>query len=100
MGIDIKPIDAMPGDFMNISWKSGVGHSVIFLGWYINKDGKKSVVYWSSQKGTNGFGDQIVPLEKIKFVKIVRLIKPSNIFKFNVNNNKIDKNIPGDKIDF
>ncbi len=100
MGADIKPIDAMPGDFMNISWKSGIGHSVVFLGWYINKDGKKSVVYWSSQKGTNGFGDQIVPLDKIKYVKIVRLVKPSNIFKFNVNNQNINKNIPGDKIDF
>ncbi len=100
MGIDVKPIDAMPGDFMNISWKSGIGHSVVFLGWYINKDGKKCVVYWSSQKGTNGFGDQIVPLEKIKYVKIVRLVKPRNIFKFNVNNHDIDKNIPGDKIDF
>ncbi|MHB1688604.1 MAG: hypothetical protein ACYCVH_14720 [Ignavibacteriaceae bacterium] len=97
MGIDVKPEDAMPGDFMNISWETGIGHSVVFLGWYIDKDGKKNVVYWSSQKGTNGLGDQIVPLDRIKAVKIVRLIKPQNLFKFNVNQ-KVDKNIPGDKV--
>ena len=30
MGTEIKPKDALPGDFMNISWKKGAGHSVVF----------------------------------------------------------------------
>lgn len=30
MGTTIKPIHARPGDFMNISWKKGGGHSVVF----------------------------------------------------------------------
>ncbi len=97
MGKNIKPIDAMPGDFMNISWKTGIGHSVVFLGWYIDKDGTKNVVYWSSQKGTNGMGDQVVPLSRIKEVKIVRLTNPKNLFKFNINQS-VDKKVPGDKI--
>ncbi len=97
MGKDIKPVDAMPGDFMNISWKTGIGHSVVFLGWYIDKDGKKNVVYWSSQKGTNGMGDQVVPLSRIKEVKIVRLTNPQNIFKFNISQT-VDKKVPGDDI--
>ena len=97
MGKNINPIDARPGDFMNISWKSGIGHSVVFLGWFIDKDGKKNVVYWSSQKGTNGMGDQVVPLSRIKEVKIVRLTNPKNLFKFNINQS-VDKKVPGDKI--
>ncbi|MCL5029452.1 MAG: hypothetical protein M1480_10615 [Bacteroidetes bacterium] len=97
MGKNIKPVDAMPGDFMNISWKTGIGHSVVFLGWYIDKEGNKNVVYWSSQKGTNGMGDQVVPLSRIKEVKIVRLTNPQNLFKFNINQ-PVDKKVPGDEI--
>lgn len=97
MGKVVKPEDARPGDFMNISWKTGIGHSVVFLGWYIDNDGTKNVVYWSSQKATNGMSDQIVPISRIKEVKIVRLTKPQNLFKFDISN-KVDKNIPGDPI--
>lgn len=97
MGKEIKPEDAKPGDFVNISWKTGIGHSVIFLGWYIDKNNVKNMVYWSSQKGTNGYGDQVVPLEKIEEVKFVRLTNPDNLFKFDVKK-EINKNIPGDKI--
>jgi hypothetical protein len=97
MGKVVKPEDARPGDFMNISWKTGIGHSVVFLGWYIDKDGNKNVVYWSSQKATNGMSDQIVPLSRIKDVKIVRLTNPENVFKFNIEQ-KIDKDVPGDPI--
>ena len=82
MGEVVLPREARSGDFMNISWKSGIGHSVVFLGWYIDKDKNKNVVYWSSQKGTNGLGDQIVSLDRIKSVKVVRLTKPENLFKF------------------
>jgi hypothetical protein len=98
MGIDIKPENAIPGDFMNISWKSGIGHSVVFLGWYIDKNGNKNIVYWASQKGTNGYGDQIVSLDKIKNVKVVRLTEPERLLEFDINN-KINNAIPGDKIE-
>ncbi|MDP4175419.1 MAG: hypothetical protein Q8933_15705 [Bacteroidota bacterium] len=99
MGKEIKPEDAKPGDFVNISWKTGIGHSVIFLGWYIDKNNVKNMVYWSSQKGTNGYGDQVVPLEKIEEVKFVRLTNPDNLFKFDIKK-EINKNIPGDKINW
>lgn len=99
IGKIIKPEDARPGDFMNISWKSGHGHSVIFLGWYLDKNKKLNAVYWSSQKRTNGLGDDIVPIDKIKEVLIVRITNPENIFKFDVNK-KVNRNVPGYKIDF
>ncbi|HEX2962392.1 MAG TPA: hypothetical protein VHO43_11410 [Ignavibacteriales bacterium] len=97
MGENVKPEDARPGDFVNISWKTGIGHSVIFLGWYMDENSNKNMVYWSSQKSTNGYGDQVVSLEKIKEIKIVRLTKPENLFKFDVNQ-KVNKDVPGDKI--
>ena len=84
MGEVIAPKDARPGDFMNISWKSGLGHSVVFLGWYVSKDGTKNVVYWSSQKSTNGLGDQIVPISRIREVMVVRLTKPQNLFSYDI----------------
>jgi hypothetical protein len=85
-GKQIQPVNARPGDFLNISWKSGVGHSVVFLGWYIDEKGVKNVVYWSSQKSCNGLGDQVVPIDKIKEVLIVRVTNPENIFTFDVKN--------------
>lgn len=97
MGVEVKPEEAVPGDFMNISWKGGLGHSVVFLGWYISGDSLKYVVYWSSQRVTNGLADQIVPLEKIKCVKIVRLTKPENLFQFDVDN-EVNLDIEGDEI--
>ena len=33
VGERIKVAEARPGDFMNVSWASGLGHSVVFLGW-------------------------------------------------------------------
>ncbi|MCU7494173.1 MAG: hypothetical protein HF314_13165 [Ignavibacteria bacterium] len=97
MGVAVKPEDARPGDFVNISWKSGVGHSVVFLGWYIDENNNKNMVYWSSQKSSNGYGDQVVSLSKIKEVKFVRLTKPENLFNFDINA-KINKDVPGDVI--
>lgn len=99
MGREIKPVQARPGDFMNISWKSGVGHSVVFLGWYIDEKGQKKVAYWSSQKSTNGFGDAVVPIERIKEVKVVRLTHPERLFDFDVNT-PVDTTIPGDTIEW
>ncbi len=100
MGKRIKPINARPGDFLNISWKKGGGHSVIFLGWYINNNNnEKCVVYWSSQKRTNGLGNDIVPIKKIKEVMFVRLAYPENLFQFNVNKT-VNTKVKGDVIDW
>lgn len=98
-GTAIKPNHLRPGDFLNISWKSGNGHSVIFLGWYVNAAGSKQILYWSSQKGTNGLGDQFSSLDKISQVKCVRLTDPQKLLTFDVNN-KIDNKVPGDKIEW
>jgi hypothetical protein len=98
-GIEVKPKDARPGDFMNISWKSGLGHSVVFLGFYKDKDGTKKILYWASQKGTNGLGDQTSAIDKIKEVKIVRLVDPQKLFSFDPAT-KVDRTVPGDKIDW
>ncbi|MCE1187575.1 MAG: hypothetical protein LWX56_00410 [Ignavibacteria bacterium] len=94
MGVQVKPEDAKPGDFANISWKTGNGHSVVFLGWCLNEHGEKCIMYWASQKASNGYGDQIVPVNRIKDISIVRLTKPENIYQFDINT-KIDKSIPG-----
>lgn len=83
MGERVKPEDARPGDFMNIAWKSGQGHSVVFLGWCKDASGRPSVLYWSSQKGTNGFGDQMSPISRIKEVIAVRLTHPEAVFELN-----------------
>lgn len=99
MGTEIKPRNARPGDFMNISWKKGLGHSVIFLGYYRDENGSKNVVYWSSQTRTNGFGDEVVPLERIKDVKVVRLTAPQNLLSFDIDT-PVQRDIPGDVIDW
>ncbi|MBN2570664.1 MAG: carboxypeptidase regulatory-like domain-containing protein [Ignavibacteriales bacterium] len=85
MGKIIEPKNALPGDFMNISWEKGGGHSVIFLGWLIDENQELNVAYWSSQKSTNGMSDQIVPVSRIKDVMIVRLNKPENLFSLDVS---------------
>jgi hypothetical protein len=99
MGKEIKPRNARPGDFVNISWKKGGGHSVIFLGWYKDESGQKNIVYWASQTRTNGFGDEVIPLDRIKEVKAVRLTSPENLFKFDVTT-QVRRDIPGDAIDW
>jgi len=99
IGREIKPANARPGDFLNISWKKGGGHSVIFLGWYKSKKGEKSLVYWSSQKATNGYGDQVIPLERIANIKIIRLTNPEKVFSFNPGT-LVTTRVPGDVINF
>ncbi|QDU35077.1 hypothetical protein KS4_31550 [Poriferisphaera corsica] len=103
MGTVINPDHARPGDFMNISWNNGGGHSVIFLGYYadpkLKAEGKPYAFlrYWSSQGSTNGLADQTVPLSRIKSVKVVRLTNLNQLFKFNIKQ-KVNRKIPGDKI--
>jgi hypothetical protein len=82
MGVEIDPKHARPGDFLNINWKSGLGHSTVFLGWRIDDAGKKSILYWASQKGTNGLGDQMSAVDKIASVKFVRIVSPERLFTF------------------
>ena len=82
IGERIKPEDARPGDFINISWNSGLGHSVVFLGWCLNPAGDKCVLFWSSQKSTNGFGDKMSRISTVKDVVIVRLTHPERIYSF------------------
>lgn len=94
MGEVITPIHARPGDFLNISWKSGNGHSVIFLGWVLNADDEKCVVYWSSQKGTHGMGDSVTPISRIKEVMFIRLADPEKLFTFDVDK-QVDDTIKG-----
>ena len=98
MGQEIKPAQLRPGDFVNISWKAGLGHSVIFLGWAI-RDGDKKMLYWSSQRATNGYGDQLVSIQRIKEIKAVRLINLQNLFTFDIGA-PVSLQIPGDSINW
>jgi hypothetical protein len=98
MGDEILPEHARPGDFANIAWTSGLGHSVVFLGWF-KKDSQLGMVFWSSQKSTNGYGDVVMcPLSNVKSVKIVRLAHPEKVFTFNVQQT-VNRDLPGDPID-
>ncbi|HPC36710.1 MAG TPA: hypothetical protein P5268_09900 [Candidatus Marinimicrobia bacterium] len=99
IGKAIEPKSARPGDFVNIVWKKGGETSAIFLGWIKSKDDKKKIAYWSSQKETNGFGDQIMPVENIKNLKLVRVINPENLFDFNIDM-PVNTKVVGDKVEF
>jgi len=99
IGDEILPARARPGDFANISWKSGHGHSVIFLGWHTDTSGKKHILYWASQPGTNGLGDQLSPLDRIAEVKFVRLMRPQSLFMFDPST-KVNRKVAGDKLDW
>lgn len=98
MGEDVPPERARPGDFANISWTTGTGHSVVFLGWF-KKENKLGIVYWSSQGSTNGFGDVVMcPLTRVKSVRVVRLTHPEKVFTFDVLQTVI-RDLPGDTVD-
>ncbi|MCG9895110.1 MAG: hypothetical protein MH204_06510, partial [Fimbriimonadaceae bacterium] len=77
-GDRVRPQEYRPGDFVQIFWNNGYGHSVVFLGWRVS-GGTKRMRYWSSQKGTNGLGDQEVPVSRIRTVHGVRLTRPLEI---------------------
>jgi hypothetical protein len=97
MGEEIPPQRARPGDFMNISWVRGLGHSVVFLGWFI-KEKKMGMVFWSSQKSTSGYGDVVLwPLTNVKTVKTVRMTHPEKVFTFDVEQ-AVNRDLPGDII--
>jgi hypothetical protein len=60
IGRSVKFDYAQPGDFLQL-WrtKKNSGHSVVFLGWIIEKGKKIGVRYRSTQESTNGIGDRV-----------------------------------------
>ena len=82
MGERVGALDAEPGDFCNINWVKGPGHSVVFLGWDSTPEGEPTMRYWSSQKGTNGLGDQTSTLASMSGIVFTRLTHPERIFEF------------------
>ncbi|UCH92978.1 MAG: hypothetical protein JSV88_22160 [Candidatus Aminicenantes bacterium] len=82
MGKIVSHRAARPGDFINILFKAGGGHSAIFLGWNKNDNGEIQLMYWSSQPETNGISDHVVSIGKIAKLAVVRLTDPGKIFSF------------------
>lgn len=82
LGIRIDPLDAKPGDFCNLDWRNGMGHSVVFLGWDTTTDGEMAMRFWSSQKSTNGLGDRTARLSEVKGFVFTRLTNPEDILTF------------------
>ena len=82
MGERVGALDAEPGDFCNINWLKGPGHSVVFLGWDWTPEGEPTMRYWSSQKGTNGLGDQTSTLASMSGIIFTRLTHPEALFEF------------------
>lgn len=51
--------EAQPGDFAQL-WRGRSGHSVVFLGWVHDQEGKRAgLKYRSSQNSTDGIGNAI-----------------------------------------
>jgi hypothetical protein len=51
--------NAKSGDFVQFWRHSGSGHSVVFVGWVKDKQGKiTGLRYWSTQKSTKGIGQR------------------------------------------
>ena len=79
MGVRVSPKDALPGDFCNINWVKGPGHSVVFLGWEKTAEGEPGMRFWSSQASTNGLGDKTVPVSSIAGFVFTRLTAPAKL---------------------
>ncbi len=79
LGRKVTPDEALPGDFVQIWRHNKSGHSVIFVGWqYDNEGRRKAIHYWSTQTGTQGINfvsesigpaDSMVWLEKTSFAR-------------------------------
>ncbi len=98
MGEVVSPKDAQPGDFMNLSWSKGVGHSVVFLGYSQGEQGLE-VSFFSSQVATSGLGRMCVPAGRIKDLKVVRLTRPGAVFTFRPQQ-RVDTKVSPDYLDF
>jgi hypothetical protein len=78
---------ARAGDFMKIFWNDNIGnqehgHSVIYFGKYVTKEGVEIVRFWSSNQST-GYDAVDVPKSKIKRAVFSRLERPSGILRLN-----------------
>lgn len=59
IGRQVAADEAQPGDFLQF-WRVRSGHSVVFLGWVNDQDGKRiGFKYRSSQGSTDGIGNTI-----------------------------------------
>ena len=85
MGIRVSPQDAQPGDFLNINWAKGGGHSAVFLGWVTTAEGKPGVEGWGSQSSTNGIGEVVVSEDALSGLVITRLTHPKGILSLDPN---------------
>lgn len=89
LGKEVPFEDAKPGDFVQF-WRDKTGHSAIFKGWVINE--KKDTVgikYRSTQKSTDGIGDNIEYFEGIEINgKKGEIIKKRTYFARITPNNK------------
>jgi hypothetical protein len=97
IGVRIDPVAAKPGDFCNIDWIKGAGHSVVFLAWEVAPDGSPGMRFWSSQKSTNGFGDLTVPLKSIAGFVFTRLTSPESLFALNPGRRLVTTKVVYDK---
>ena len=52
---------------------------------------REEIIFWSSQTGTNGLGDEMATLAKISEVKCVRLTDPQKLLTFDINA-KVNRN--------
>jgi hypothetical protein len=74
--------EARPGDFMKIFWHDEIGaretgHSVVYLGTVNTADGE-AVRYWSSNLA-NGYGEAVVPRQRIRRMLFSRLVHPERV---------------------
>jgi hypothetical protein len=74
--------EARPGDFLKIFWHDEIGareagHSVVYLG-TVNTANGPAVRYWSSNLA-NGYGEAIVPRQRIRRMLFSRLVHPERI---------------------
>ncbi|NUM35007.1 MAG: hypothetical protein HUU50_10715 [Candidatus Brocadiae bacterium] len=57
LGFSVPMDKAKKGDFVQLWRYSGSGHSVIFISWVYDAQGKRNgLKYWSTQGSTNGIG--------------------------------------------
>ncbi|MBS2037565.1 hypothetical protein JST97_21440 [bacterium] len=98
MGEEVPAREALPGDFVNISWKSGNGHSVVFLGYSRSAGDDLEVSFFSSQASTNGLADHTVSAETIADLKFVRLTHPERLFTFEPG--QVTDSVEKDHLDF
>ncbi|MBT9589055.1 hypothetical protein IV102_37320 [bacterium] len=94
MGQAIAPAQALPGDFVNISWKSGLGHSVVFLGYSRDEVGALRVSFFSRQASTNWLTIPYRPVPS-RTSCLCALTHPERIWDFSLDS-RVDTGVAGD----